>query len=218
MKRIGGTLPKGPLAPPPEARRSKPTEASGTVDGLHREGAVDEAEVAAEVEKTLAAIGESSRYRPPPTTTRERGYFSDHLVRADGRISGRRFSGEIRQKGLAEAAAIGVKVVQGGPEAEAQLGPRAAGFNYKEGVIYLQTNATRYEFEHELTHAKQWAEIGEEAYRELGTWARELHVFDTLMEDSSKLNRYEFEHARNYIEVLARRHGQPVPFAREGEA
>ncbi len=104
------------------------------------------------------------------------GGLRGRLLRADGRISGARFAGAYRAEQLEQARRLGVEVVENADALLDELEtPTAAAFDFVSGVIYLRKGATRAEWFHELTHAKQWKELGREAYEAQGRWSRELH-------------------------------------------
>lgn len=107
--------------------------------------------------------------------------------------------GKIRQ----EMADIGVKFVK---NADKHLPPGVrGGFDFSSGTLYLRKGATRYEAFHEMTHAKQFAELGQKAYISLGTYARESHVFNQVFKNRSMFTSSEVKHAIGYMRSLKER-------------
>ncbi len=84
---------------------------------------------------------------------------------------------------------------------------KAGGFDSQNGVLFLRDNPTNYEVWHELSHFRQYQQIGRDAYLKLPRTtdfnAPEQFVFD-MLENSPKrwnaLNFDEQQHAIRYIE------------------
>ncbi|UDN38148.1 hypothetical protein LG402_15630 [Proteus sp. NMG38-2] len=103
-----------------------------------------------------------------------------------------------------ELSELGIKFVK---NADRLLPPHTrGGFDYTSGTVYLKRGATRYEAFHEMTHAKQYAAIGKEAYIALGTYARESHVFNTIIGNRTIFSSAELKHAVGYMRELKRRY------------
>ena len=79
-----------------------------------------------------------------------------------------------------------------------QLGARA-GFDSVNNVVYLRKNATFYDAFHELKHVEHRHAVGQQAYRDLGEYVREAHVFNEVWKNRLLFNRQELEHAIGYI-------------------
>lgn len=74
-----------------------------------------------------------------------------------------------------------------------------ASFNWETGELFLRRGATRFELFHEMAHAKQWAEIEKTAYKELGKFARERHVFNEIRKHRSLFTALELSEATRQI-------------------
>lgn len=79
----------------------------------------------------------------------------------------------------------------------------AAAFNNVTGELILRRNATFYEGFHEVQHARQWSELGREAYQAQNRFQREFYVFERIMENASQFNEIQRGHAGAYILRLA---------------
>jgi hypothetical protein len=53
-----------------------------------------------------------------------------------------------------------------------------------------------------MTHARQFGQLGREAYRDLGRYARETHMFNKIWQSRSNFNRAEVRDAIDYIRSL----------------
>lgn len=84
-----------------------------------------------------------------------------------------------------------------------------AGFNNETGTIYLRKGASNYEAFHEAQHAKQWKELGPEAYKQQSRAQREQYVYDQIMKNKDKFSAAELEHAKRYIDRVRSREGMP---------
>jgi uncharacterized Zn-binding protein involved in type VI secretion len=155
-----------------------------------------------------------AKKRPVPVRRPPGGLWSSgKMIRPDGRISGQRFAGAHRAEQLARARAMGIEVVENADDILDKAGAKnaAAAFDYDKGRILLRSDASRYEFFHELQHAEHWLELGKKTddYEKVGRFAREKRVYDKVMQNSEKFNPYEIEHAKGYINDLANTYGQP---------
>ncbi|WP_208353555.1 zincin-like metallopeptidase toxin domain-containing protein [Pseudaestuariivita rosea] len=109
-----------------------------------------------------------------------------------------------------EAESYGAKTEYLSPRAfEQKVGNAnaAAAFNPKTGTLYLRQDASHYEAFHELSHAKQWSELGPEAYGRLSKFEREQYVFNRIIDNANEFNDLQLGHAGNYIISEARRAG-----------
>jgi hypothetical protein len=77
-----------------------------------------------------------------------------------------------------------------------------AAFDYESGTVLLRNGATHFEAFHEMTHARQFIEIGQEAYVNLGRFEREAHVFNTVWKNRKLFNKSEVEASIEYIRYL----------------
>jgi hypothetical protein len=110
-----------------------------------------------------------------------------------------------------EARAIGVGFQKNADSVLLRIDPLArGGFSYATGTVYLRKGATVYEAFHEMTHARQWAEIGKSAYIAQGRYAREQHVLRTIMANENLFSRAEIEHAIWYIKDLRKQYRQGI--------
>ena len=82
----------------------------------------------------------------------------------------------------------------------------AAGFEYTTGEIFIRKHPTLLSLHHEGLHAKQWLDIGQEAYEDLGSLAREEYVYKNIV-DSGLFNKVELAHSKWYIELVRRMEG-----------
>jgi Metallopeptidase toxin 4 len=76
------------------------------------------------------------------------------------------------------------------------------GFDYGTGTVHLRKDATRFEAFHEMTHARQFAELGQQKYKDLGTYAREAHVFNEIWKNRREFNKDEVKSAIRYMRTL----------------
>ena len=81
----------------------------------------------------------------------------------------------------------------------------AAAFDNSSGTLILRQDATYYEAFHELQHARQWSELGPEAYGKLSTFERENYVFQRIAENSHEFNKMQLGHAAEYVVREARK-------------
>jgi RHS repeat-associated protein len=89
------------------------------------------------------------------------------------------------------------------PRTSVRIPPDARGaFNTGTETIYLRKGATAYEAFHEGSHARQYAEIGKDAYHGLGRYARESYVFNQIYKNRNQFSSEELKHAVNYIRDL----------------
>ena len=77
----------------------------------------------------------------------------------------------------------------------------AAGFEYTTGEIVIRKNPTLLSLQHEGLHARQWLEIGQEKYTNIGRLAREEYVYKNLV-NSGLLNKAELRHSEWYIQKV----------------
>ncbi len=146
-----------------------------------------------------------------PLTDEFTDFMASRPRSAVNAVRGTGFTGRVADDAIAEMEAAGVRVVR---DADARLdamtgaGPGRGplgGFNHETGEIYLRANATHYEWFHEATHARQWLEMGPEAYRAQTPLQREAHVFNEIVANGGQFNRLELRHAENYLQRLADR-------------
>ncbi|SHO58929.1 PAAR motif protein [Vibrio quintilis] len=76
------------------------------------------------------------------------------------------------------------------------------GFDWAKKAIYLRKGVTEYEAFHEATHAKQFVDIGKDAYVKLGRYARESHGFKNIFKNRHKFTYEERRHALEYMRAL----------------
>ena len=86
--------------------------------------------------------------------------------------------------------------------------PARAGFMGSTKTIYLRKGATLYDAIHEIGHLTHLNEIGPDAYKKLGTFEKELYVFEFLMDRRSLFNEEQIYHAVSYMLDTARRNGR----------
>ncbi|MET3981040.1 hypothetical protein ABIB62_003559 [Mucilaginibacter sp. UYP25] len=92
-----------------------------------------------------------------------------------------------------------------------------AGFDNQNGKVYLRKGATNYEAFHEAQHAKQWRELGKDAYMKQSRAEREQYVYDQIVKNKGQFSDAELNHARNYINSERSKAGlPPVLDAMEG--
>ncbi|MBC8955025.1 RHS family protein [Xenorhabdus sp. PB62.4] len=103
-----------------------------------------------------------------------------------------------------EMAKLGIKFVKNADK-HLPKGVRG-GFDYGSGTLYLRKGATLYEAFHEMAHARQFAAIGQQAYKALGTYAREAHVFNQIFKNRSMFSSAEVKHAIGYMRSLKDRY------------
>lgn len=84
-----------------------------------------------------------------------------------------------------------------------------AGFDNESGKIYLRKGATDYEAFHEAQHAKQWKELGPDAYKQQTRAQREQYVYDQIMKNKGQFSPAELDHAKRYIDRVRRQEGLP---------
>jgi hypothetical protein len=93
-----------------------------------------------------------------------------------------------------------------------------AGFDYNTGKVYLRKGATKYEAFHEAQHAKQWKELGVDAYKQQSRVQREQYVYDQIMKNKDQFSPAELDHAKRYIDRLRNENGLgPVDAMEAGE-
>jgi hypothetical protein len=103
-----------------------------------------------------------------------------------------------------EMESIGINFVKNGGE---YLPPNVrGGFNWGNQTVYLRKGATDYEAYHEVTHAKQFSEIGRESYEGLGRYSRESHVFNDIYKNRHRFSYEERTHAVDYMRDLRERY------------
>ncbi|GAB2700564.1 hypothetical protein GCM10027037_26750 [Mucilaginibacter koreensis] len=91
------------------------------------------------------------------------------------------------------------------------------GFNNETGTVYLRKGATHYEAFHEAQHAKQWKELGKEAYQKQTTAEKETYVYDQIAKNKDQFSQAELEHAEEYVNGKRADEGlPPVMDAMEG--
>jgi Metallopeptidase toxin 4 len=142
------------------------------------------------------------------------GNWDGKRRRGVGNLEGRRLSRrelnslehELKENGLnLNRKADKVIRQQGGTE------KARAAFDYESGTVLLRNGATHFEAFHEMTHARQFIEIGQEAYIKLGRFEREAHVFNTIWKNRRLFNKSEMEASieskyRTKIEVIRKSH------------
>ena len=69
-------------------------------------------------------------------------------------------------------------------------------------VVSVPKHPTQIQLFHELTHARQYGQLGREGYIGLGKYARESHVFNNIWKNRSNFNRAEVKDAINYQRSL----------------
>ena len=69
-------------------------------------------------------------------------------------------------------------------------------------VVSVPKHPTQIQLFHELTHARQFGQLGREGYIGLGKYARESHVFNNIWKNRSNFNRAEVKDAINYQRSL----------------
>jgi len=152
--------------------------------------------------KALAAVDDALR-----TAIIESAGFSGKQVSLLGRWLG---SKKLSQTQIAkyenDLAQYGVILKRGSGATEVldKYGARA-GFSSLENSVYLRKNATFYDAFHELQHVKHRARIGREAYENsklTGTYAKELFVYEQILDRKHLFNSKELEHAKEYIDGL----------------
>lgn len=84
-----------------------------------------------------------------------------------------------------------------------------AGFDPNNGKVYLRKGATNYEAFHEAQHAKQWGELGKDAYLKQSRAEREQYVYDQIMKNKGQFSDAELKHARDYINDVRSKEGMP---------
>ena len=81
-----------------------------------------------------------------------------------------------------------------------------AGFDGNTGTVFLRKGATNFEAFHEMSHARQWAQLGTEAYKGIGKYARETHVFNQIWKNRTQFSKPELSEAINYMRRLRQSH------------
>jgi hypothetical protein len=79
---------------------------------------------------------------------------------------------------------------------------KGGGFDAEQGILYLRDNPTNYEVWHELSHFRQYQNIGKDAYLNLprGEFnAPEQFVFDMLENSPKRWNALNFEERQHAI-------------------
>lgn len=84
-----------------------------------------------------------------------------------------------------------------------------AGFDPNNGKVYLRKGATNYEAFHEAQHAKQWGELGKDAYLKQSRAERGQYVYDQIMKNKGQFSDAELKHARDYINDVRSKEGMP---------
>ena len=116
---------------------------------------------------------------------------------------------------MREADALGVRVERLSPQAFADWvharggDPEAVvgGFDPRTGTVALRQDATDLEAFHELHHARQWREIGPEAYGDLRSTDREVYVRDAILGAGDRFSDVQRGQAMHYVVENADRSG-----------
>lgn len=85
-------------------------------------------------------------------------------------------------------------------------GMRAA-FDARNGIMYLGSEATYFDYFHEMAHATQRAELGYEAYVQLKRYDREYHVFSIIAENENKFTKAEIDQALDDMAYYESKYG-----------
>jgi RHS repeat-associated protein len=125
---------------------------------------------------------------------------------------GKRFLGGKRATALEIQAAIdelaphGIDVLKKADSIIKKANPEGvAAFQFAgKKRLLLPDEVTRYGLFHEMEHARHFIEVGEEAYKAAGKFAREKRVFDKIMGSKAEFSIQELEHAELYINRLSR--------------
>ncbi|WP_404982129.1 zincin-like metallopeptidase toxin domain-containing protein [Capnocytophaga granulosa] len=57
-------------------------------------------------------------------------------------------------------------------------------------------------------HAKQNYQLGDQKYNAQTELEKEEYVFDKLMEQKNELKEHQIEHAKDYIDIVRKRHAK----------
>ncbi|QIF01912.1 zincin-like metallopeptidase toxin domain-containing protein [Roseimicrobium sp. ORNL1] len=68
-------------------------------------------------------------------------------------------------------------------------------FRALKGKMHLGSNATYFDYFHEICHAKQCSELGLAEYRKLKTYHRELYVFEQIVKFEHRFTNEELDEA-----------------------
>ena len=77
---------------------------------------------------------------------------------------------------------------------------KAGGFNAAEETLSLRNNPTQYEVWHELSHYRQFKQLGPGAYMNQTRTLKEQFVFDLLENSPRRWNNLNFEQQQHAIE------------------
>jgi hypothetical protein len=61
--------------------------------------------------------------------------------------------------------------------------------------MYLRSDATYFDYFHEMVHARQRAELGYEGYKKLRVYEREMRVFDEIVKNHTRFTPEELDRA-----------------------
>ena len=90
--------------------------------------------------------------------------------------------------------------------------------NLKQNQIVLKEFYSKSEFfinkgrmmkmEKRCYHAKQNYQLGDQKYNAQTELEKEEYVFDKLMEQKNELKEHQIEHAKDYIDIVRKRHAK----------
>jgi hypothetical protein len=78
----------------------------------------------------------------------------------------------------------------------------AAGFDYKDGIIYVREKPSNISMAHEGYHTKQWLKLGKEEYLKLTRLQREELVYEQIMKNQYRFDKASIDNAKIYIDRL----------------
>ena len=143
-------------------------------------------------------------------TTETLVYEADAMAAKPGNggraIIGRRAKAEEISAAERELEKGGIKIIKNADARINKLNIKAAAaFDFEEGELLLRKDATFLEMFHEKAHAEQWAKLGKEQYKAIGTLAREEHVYKTIIENKQLFSERELKLAKSVIDEYRRR-------------
>jgi hypothetical protein len=103
-----------------------------------------------------------------------------------------------------ELQKAGIKVQLNADAAIKKLDPIKgyAAFDYEKKILLLPSGVTQYGVFHERAHVRHFLEVGPEAYKAVGKFAREMRVYEDILKNKHLFSQQELNHAASYIEGL----------------
>ncbi|MCX6901908.1 MAG: hypothetical protein NTW03_00190, partial [Verrucomicrobia bacterium] len=84
---------------------------------------------------------------------------------------------------------------------------KVGGFNAAEGTLSLRSNPTQYEVWHELSHFRQFQQLGPEAYMSQSLVQKEQFVFDLLNNSPRRWDALNFDQQQHAIQYILEKGG-----------